>query len=100
MCFQSFIFGVEIFMFSYKMFGHFWFCVFLFHRYKQSQSKYWKFDVDHYVMEHHWLIVNYYITNIIETFKVMILHWPPFDDAPLPHPLFFMLKVKRFKNKK
>jgi len=74
MCFQSFIFGVEFFCFFYKTFGLFWFCVFFFHRYKQSQSKYWKFDVDHYVMEHHKLVLNYYITDIIKIFKVMILH--------------------------
>jgi hypothetical protein len=79
------------------MSGLFWFCVFLFHRYKQSQSKYWKFNVDHYVMKHHQPILNYYITNIVKTFKVMILHWPPFDDAPLPHPLFLMPKVKGLK---
>jgi hypothetical protein len=51
-------------------------------------------------MEHHQPIVNYYITDIIETFKMMILHWPPFDDAPLPHPLFLTPKVKSFKIKK
>jgi hypothetical protein len=51
-------------------------------------------------MEHHWPIVNYYITDIIETFKVMIFHWLPFDDAPLPHPLFLTPKVKSFKIKK
>jgi hypothetical protein len=48
-------------------------------------------------MEHHQPLFNYYITNTIETFKVMILHWPPFDDAPLPHSLFLMPKVKGFK---
>jgi len=100
MCVQSFTFGVEIFLFSYKMFGLFLFCAFLSHRYKQSQSKNWKFNIDHYVMEHHWLVVNYYITNIIEIFKVMILHRPPFDDATLFHPFFWTPKVKSFKIKK
>jgi hypothetical protein len=29
-------------------------------------------------------------------FIMMILHQPPFDDAPIPHPFFLMPKVKRF----
>jgi hypothetical protein len=29
-------------------------------------------------------------------YRMMILHQPPFDDAPIPHPFFLMLKVKGF----
>ncbi len=47
-------------------------------------------------MEHHWIVVNYYIKDIIETYKVMIMHLFPYDDAPLPHPFFLTLKVKGF----
>jgi hypothetical protein len=95
MCFQSFIFGVDFFCFLIRCLDFFRFVSFFF--IDTSKAKYWKFNVDHYVMEHHQPILNYYITNIIETFKVMILHWLPFDDAPLPHPLFLMPKVKGFK---
>jgi len=47
-------------------------------------------------VEHHWIVVNYYIKNIIETYKVMNMHPLPFDDVPLPQPFFLTPKVKGF----
>jgi hypothetical protein len=29
-------------------------------------------------------------------YKVVIMHWPPFDDMPLLHPFFLTPKVKGF----
>jgi hypothetical protein len=40
----------------------------------KASKKIWKFDVDNCVLEHHWPIINYHITDVIKTYKVMILH--------------------------
>ncbi len=47
-------------------------------------------------MEHHRVVVNYYIKDLIEMYKMMIMHWPPFDDTHLFHPFCLAPKVKGF----
>lgn len=93
-CFSIYLFSCMSFCVS--LFG---LCVcFFFTSINKVNQKNQKLNVNHYALEHHHLIVNYYIIDVIETYKAVILHRFVFIDSLL-HPFYFTLKIKYLTRK-
>ncbi len=73
-------------------------CLFFLYKYQQVQSKNWKLNVDHCALEHHHPTGNYYIVDVIEIYKAVIIHRPVFTDSLL-HPLFLTPKIEYLTSK-
>ena len=62
-------------------------------RYQQGFSKNYFFDSNHCASEDFRPAVNVYVTDVINTYKALMLHRPILD-GPGPHPIFLSPKTK------